>query len=100
MAKKSTQEPSWMAPVKHIAVCSPDKRDAITRWLEVERTIDKANHQMMLNVVDISSLTKAKITALGKLGKQYNKASIALIKKYKTAKIIDWKETHEWITQY
>ena len=52
------------------------------KFLEMEAKIDKENCTEMLNI-EPSHLTKAKITAMGKLYSQYSKATKATIKKYK-----------------
>lgn len=51
-------------------------------FLKKEAIIDKENCTEMLNI-EPSHLTKAKITALGKLASQYAKATKATLKKYK-----------------
>ena len=51
-------------------------------FLKQEAIMDKENCTEMLNI-EPSHLTKAKITALGKLASQYAKATKATLKKYK-----------------
>ena len=61
-------------------------------FLKLEAEIDKENCREMLNI-EPSHLTKAKITALGKLASQYAKATKATLKKYKDTH--NKKHTHE-----
>jgi len=51
-------------------------------FLKQEAIMDKENCTEMLNI-EPSHLTKAKITALGKLAGQYAKATKATLKKYR-----------------
>ena len=79
------------------SVINEADRTKTLNYLELEKQCDKDNYQEMLNVVDLTSLTKAKITALGKLGKQYEKASTGLIKKYKQAPVRFTTKEKLWI---
>ena len=56
--------------------------DKTIKFLKMEAKIDKENCTEMLNI-EPSHLTKAKITALGKLTSQYAKATQATLKKYR-----------------
>lgn len=56
--------------------------DKTIKFLKMEAKIDKENCTEMLNI-EPSHLTKAKITALGKLASQYAKTTKATLKKYK-----------------
>ena len=73
----------WDSPNSDIYSFSKSDIEKTVDFLELEAKCDDENHQEMLNVVDLTTLTKAKITALGKLGEKYKKESKALIKKYK-----------------
>ena len=68
-----------------VEILSSDDRTKTTLFLDREIECDRANYQEMLNVVDLTTLTKAKIIALSKLGKQYEKQSKSLMLKYNTA---------------
>lgn len=83
-----------------IFVRNEEDREKTILFLKQEAEMDAKNYQEMLNVVDMTTLTKGKITALGKLGNQYKKASATLIKKYKNMKLntLMGKE-HTWITK-
>jgi hypothetical protein len=61
-----------------------DKKDFdnTIAFLEMEKKMDAENFKEML-LIEPSHLTKAKITALGKLGGQWKKQSDSLIKSYK-----------------
>ena len=99
MAKEKSKQPfAFTTFTKILYVGSEEDRNLTIGFLEREAELDKLNYQEMLNVVDMTTLTKAKITALGKLGTQYSKASTALIKKYKKADINETRaEEHPWI---
>lgn len=56
--------------------------DNTIAFLEMEKKMDEENFKEMLNI-EPSHLTKAKITAMGKLGGQWKKQSDSLIKNYK-----------------
>lgn len=56
--------------------------DNTIAFLEMEKKMDAENFKEMLNI-EPSHLTKAKITAMGKLGGQWKKQSDSLIKSYK-----------------
>ena len=100
MAKKSTQEPVWGAKYIHSAVCSQATKNRVLEFLSKEKELDAQNYQEMLNKVDLTTLTKAKITALGKLGKQYLKSSNTLMKKYRDTKVNSTiGSKHKWIEQ-
>ena len=77
----------WKSSPKNVFVPSEEDRAETLLFLNKEAELDAINYQMMLDTVDINTLTKGKINALGKLGKQYNKASKAIIKAYKEARI-------------
>lgn len=61
-------------------------------FLEREKKMDEENFKEML-MIEPSHLTKAKITAMGKLGDQWKKQSNSLIKKYKEDNQV--KEKHK-----
>ena len=82
---------------KPFEIASEKDREKTLRFLKLEAECDAQNHQEMLNVVDLTTLTKAKITALGKLGKQYEKASSTLIKKYEKAPIKFYVKEKKWL---
>ena len=88
---------SWTANSKIFQVRSEEDLIKTMQFLKLESEMDKINHQEMLNVVDLTEMTKAKIGALGKLGKQYEKATKALMKSYLNAKIVDFVKEKTWI---
>ena len=88
---------SWTANSRIFQVRSEEDRQKIINFLELEMKMDAINHQEMLNVVDLTDMTKAKIEALGKLGKQYKKASLSIVKSYLSAKQVDFEKERTWI---
>ena len=90
---------NWKAPPKRYEVASKEDRKQIIDFLKMEMEQDALNHQMMLNVVDLTTLTKAKITALGKLGESMKKESKALIKKYESAEIKFHVKERTWLNK-
>ena len=90
-------EMKWTSPTKPFCVASESDRAKTLLFLKLEAECDAQNYQTMLNVVDLTTLTKAKITALGKLGAQNKKLSNALIKKYKSAPIKFYAKEKTWL---
>lgn len=64
-------------------VQSREDYEKTINFLKKEMEFDEHNCREMLNI-EPSHLTKGKITAMGKLGGQYKKASKSLIKQYES----------------
>ena len=92
-----TVSPSFSLNSKIMEVASEKDKRNIIDFLKQEMEMDSINHQEMLNVVDLTTMTKAKITALGKLGNTQKKDSLAMIKKYITAGVRDYIEERRWL---